>query len=169
LVYLTLEEHNKAHCLRYELYGQEPDRVAFEGLSRTDPDFLGQHARLGHETMKKEGIGFYNSELQKELGSRPKPVTIIRESFYKEKMNSDLVNAFWSENHIFVHQTLNIKVAVQGGTITRSGLLIDVFLAYMSDGPEKTDLIAHKRDFSSAWLKVMKDERKSYKGWSIHS
>lgn len=171
LVYLTVEEHNKAHnSLRFEVYGQNEDWVASAGLSRTDPTFLAQRAFLGHASMKKEDIGFYNSDLQRELARRPRRKTVIREAFYAETMNSESTNEFWSKDHIFLHQNLGLKVAAKGGTVSRTGLLLNVFLENMPDSPERTSLAEdHQKDFSSGWLKVMKGIRHTYKGWSIQS
>lgn len=72
LIKLTIEEHGMAHQLLYENYNSIKDLGASQlirGQVEAGWDTIRQLAR---ETMKRKNVSFFNPEVQRELGKRPK-------------------------------------------------------------------------------------------------
>lgn len=69
---LTLEEHIQAHSFLYENYQQLADLSAVQMLKGHIDLGTATIRKMAQDKMRKEKTGFYNSDLQRALASRPK-------------------------------------------------------------------------------------------------
>lgn len=72
LILLTLDEHITAHQLLYDVYGSFYDLAAVNMMQGRTAAGDANIRKANQEKMKREGVGFYNSALQRELANRPK-------------------------------------------------------------------------------------------------
>lgn len=72
MIKLTLDEHGIAHQLLYENYNTLQDLGASQMIRGQLNAGLETIRKIAQETMKKNKKGFYSSDLQSELGKRPK-------------------------------------------------------------------------------------------------
>lgn len=72
IIKLTIEEHGMAHQFLYENYNTLQDLGASQMIrGQLDAGFE-TIRQLARETMKRKNISFFNSDVQRELGRRPK-------------------------------------------------------------------------------------------------
>nr|YP_009184810.1 putative HNH homing endonuclease [Jenufa perforata]ALO62928.1 putative HNH homing endonuclease [Jenufa perforata] len=69
---LLVKDHAEAHRLLYECYGNYFDLCAWSMIIGQTVDSLDLIRKQNQLNMKKNKIGFYDSELQRELALRPK-------------------------------------------------------------------------------------------------
>lgn len=72
LIWLSLEEHAQAHLLLFECYGSHFDQGAFCMMKGKRQEAQAALRKQIHQNMKEQGKGFWDYELQRELGKRPK-------------------------------------------------------------------------------------------------
>lgn len=188
LLPVTFHEHKELHALRYEVYGEEGDRVA--SMSRNEiraytKEQKREAAKRGHETMRNLGIGFYNSEMQREFGRRSFAVgkTPAREagyvsqargknSPYQKLFQSSLQFSFEDENH-------SLSILAPENTFQRTGQIRDFFLEHTPTTSLFYEKIKQDKYFTSNFNKVLRNllsfepgkqpvnTRSKYKGWSV--
>lgn len=177
LIPVSYEEHRLAHQLRYEVYGKEGDRLASmgrENLSENAKAIKTARAKLGHQTMKERGIGFYNSALQSELGKRSGGrKTPAREIGYTKLVNNSK-KEFFTNALIFNHKELDITSETKPNQFVRTGQIKDYLLSIMPKSSIHYNLILNDKYFSTNINKVLNKiinneivGNNYYKGWSV--
>lgn len=184
LISVTYEEHCKLHQILFELYGEEGDYKAANARKNAGPETREakiEASRRGHATMKQRGIGFYDSNLQRELGKRSggKKTPSRELAFVQQAQRSDkYVKIF--EQSLTLHYNKGLANAlclpVAANTFQRTGQIKEFLLENMSvDDPQRV-AIQNDKYFTSNFNKVLRgllgevgsqDVRLSYKGWSI--
>lgn len=85
-IYLSVEDHAKAHELLYQNYGNYFDLCAACMLRNKKKEGLTALWKQNQENMKCRKVGFFNSELQRELAKRPrKKRCFYARSFFVKK------------------------------------------------------------------------------------
>ena len=89
LVHVTLEEHEKAHQLRYDVYQEHGDKLAlrfFKGWTPSKEELQKERRKLGLETQKKQKKGRFSPQQQAASGriggTIQTPAKLLK---YKEK------------------------------------------------------------------------------------
>lgn len=72
LVKLSVKDHAEAHRLLYECYNNAFDLCAFYMMNGQSDEALAAMRKQNQVNMKQRKVGFYNSDLQRQLGRRPK-------------------------------------------------------------------------------------------------
>nr|QUO99132.1 putative HNH homing endonuclease [Oedogonium capilliforme]QUO99167.1 putative HNH homing endonuclease [Oedogonium capilliforme] len=72
IITLSVEDHAYAHKLLYENYKNYYDLCAAYMLQGQTLEGFDAIRKANQEKMKQLGVGFYDSEIQRELGKRPK-------------------------------------------------------------------------------------------------
>ena len=176
LISLSFKEHGLAHKLRYEVYGQEGDYLAFMGrqnLPENAKQIKTTRAKLGHQVMKEKGIGFYSSIVQKELGKRSGGrKTPAREVGYTRQVSTSKQQLF-SKVLIFTHKELGLIGQTKPNMFTRTGQIKNYLVSLMPENNKFRDLIFHDKHFTTNINKILGPlvgktslARLSYKGWS---
>lgn len=74
LIYLTVEEHVKAHQILYELYGKAADNAAVQMLQGDKAEsrriWRAEGAKAVHKKLKAEGRTLWDKKYQKEMSDR---------------------------------------------------------------------------------------------------
>lgn len=167
LVLLSIEDHAKAHKLRYQCYNQLADEYATRLKENSASiDFVRARQELGRETMRQKGIGFYNLVLQKELGSRPKNHTEQREEFYQKHIKDNYKKIF-EKSICFRHSVLNIEISSKPYQFARTGHIQSFLVSALTEGSAEQLNLEKDSNFTSGINRVLKGWRKSYKSWFI--
>lgn len=182
LIPVTYKEHGLAHKLRYEVYNKQGDYLAFigrENLPETARIIKTERAKMGHKTMKEKGIGFYNSDLQSELGKRSAGIkTPEREVGYTKQVTTEKKELF-SKALVFTNKELSIVGETKPNQFTRTGQIKDYLVSLMPEGCATRELILNDKQFTTNINKILnplikpsaagqtKLSRMSYKGWSV--
>ena len=184
LISVTYKEHCKLHEILFKLYGEEGDNKAAAARKNAGPgtrEAKIEGSRRGHTTMKQRGIGFYDSNLQRELGKRSggKKTPSREIAFVQQALRSDkYVKIF--EQHLTFHYNKGLKNALcvnaVANTFQRTGKIKDFLLENMSVDDPQHAAIQNDKYFTSNFNKVLRsllrdvvgqEVRLSYKGWSI--
>lgn len=184
LVFVTYEEHRKLHEILFNLYGEEGDYKASAARKNAGPgtrEAKIESSRRGHATMKQEGIGFYDSNLQRELGKRSggKKTPSREIAFVQQAQRSDRYVKIFEQNLTF-HYNKGLPhafcVTAAPNTFQRTGQIKDFLLRNMSVDDPQYVAIQNDKYFTSNFNKVLRsllgnnvgqEVRQSYKGWSI--
>ena len=141
LIRLSLEDHIYAHKLLYINYGSFYDLAAFNMLQGQQTKGVYFIQKQNQLNMKEKKIGFYNSNFQRELATRPRKK---RKPFSKNFFVKSALKKGFLLNHIKTKQVLHIK-PFEFSNLTE---VIDLLMQY----PQ----MKHKR---SAWNKHKKKEK----------
>jgi hypothetical protein len=183
LVAVTFEQHALAHQLRFLVYGQHSDLLAYKSRQNMPPNAIetkSLSSKIGHQTMKTFKIGWYNSQVQSELGKRAAgKKTEAREKAYVKQTSSALKTVFLKRLK-FTHKQLNLEIESLQYQFQRPGQIKDFLLNNM---PEKEELrlkIEKDKYFTCNISKILynlldfnlfadlkKKARKTYKGWTV--
>ena len=184
LVHVTYAEHCELHKVRYSLYQLVSDKNAYLARENLPVDFkqLKTESSLrGHDTMKRENIGWYNTEVQRELGKRSGgKKTPAREMAYQQQaQNSDKYASIFERSLTFTFRDEKKTVSVQSsaGQFQRTGHIKDFLIQSMPENHPMTACLEQDKYFTSNFNKVLrglrpelyakKDVRPTYKGWSV--
>lgn len=72
VVVCTIRNHARTHFIRYKVYGQFYDRMAYLGLVGRTDEMQRAITKKIIETNRERGNGPFNKEWQKEMANRPK-------------------------------------------------------------------------------------------------
>jgi 5-methylcytosine-specific restriction endonuclease McrA len=186
LLLVTTEEHRDLHKLRFEVTQSRADWLAWKGredLSQDHAQIRRERSRLGHETQKRLGLSFYNSEVQRENRRRGAAAgkTLEREKAFRKQCNHSKRKLL--EKDLCFHNLHTDKIFhVPGGTFKRPGE-IRIFLLENSNNNsenpiEKRDYetLTKQENFTTGINKVLnkyipnasnKNVRNRFAGWSV--
>lgn len=186
LIPVTYAEHKELHQLRYEAYGEEGDRVA--SLSREEMHIYQKEqkteaSKRGHATQKEKKLGFFNSEVQAELGRRSASLgkTPKRDAAYaKQAEKSSVYVPLFQKPLKFLFEDENGNKASFESKPFQFGRTGHI-KPYILEHTPKTSKYFQKIDsdscFSTNFNKILrkllpdwkkaKDVRNRYKGWTV--
>lgn len=177
LVPVSFDEHHLAHKLRFEVYGRMEDHVAClgrENLPENAKDMKTILSKLGHETMKRNKIGFYNSQTQSEFGKRSGGIKTARREIGYISQVPDKKKEILSKSLVFIHQNLGLIGETKPGQFKRTGQIKDFLLDLMPPNNILREPIANDKYFTTNINKILnplvgktKLSRQTYKGWSV--
>lgn len=180
LMLLNIDDHKLAHKLRYEVYQKDGDNWASRFLNKNTLFFQRNNAYRTHATCKQKKTGFYNPTLQAELGRKGGAVKSDAKDKSYEKLLSDKVSdIFENSTMVWEHKKFSLTITIKPGTIKiykdlRQQLLnsydnksSDIALFQQQQEPKKDLAKISSPNFDSAFLKVLKRQRKSAYGWSV--
>jgi hypothetical protein len=72
LIALSIQEHAQAHELLFNSYGNYFDFCAYCMMKDNQVEAMRAMRKQNHLNMKQKNVGFYNKQVQSELGRRPK-------------------------------------------------------------------------------------------------
>jgi hypothetical protein len=177
MVQVSFTEHTQAHQLRYDCFQQPGDELSVRFLLGTESaDVHRARARLGHETMRREKIGFYNSDVARELGKRGGgKKTPKREESYTKRASSEFKRLL-SKTLVFTHLEQNLEITFAPNTFERTSQIKASLLEKMDPNNPKTKLVEKDQNFATNFNKVFNRilypgpssvYRKFYKGWTV--
>jgi hypothetical protein len=174
LVYVTYDEHALLHQLRYQVYGEQADKIA--ALSRMSiPDnlkaFKSERALLGHQTMKLQNKGFYNSEIQRANGKKSGgKKTANREIGFLNQVKNSNKSLFEKNLLLIFRETAKksspeiVVVKLPGGSIQRPGQFREVLLEHTPKDHSLWEKICNDKYFTSNFTKVLNTFIPEYEG-----
>jgi hypothetical protein len=95
-IILSFEDHTKAHLLLFECYGNSYDKAVFLMRTNQTAEAMLTIRKQNIENARQNKIGRFNSDLQRELGKRPK----TRRKSYSR---SEYISAALSRGTIWLH------------------------------------------------------------------
>jgi hypothetical protein len=136
-ILLTFPEHIMAHFLRYLQYGNPSDRAAFSlMLSQDNSDARRAIASIAgkiggsavQKMLKAQNCGWYNSEVQRELGKRGAAAArAAGTGFFDPKTNEMGVAAWLKKYNSDKHFANKMNNNLRQGNITQKQLGINVY------------------------------------------
>lgn len=138
-------------------------------------------SRRGHATMKQRGIGFYDSNLQRELGKRSAgKKTPSRElAFQQQAQRSDKYVQIFEQGLTFHYKKGSadaLCLPVAANTFQRTGQIKEFLVENMAVADPQRGNIANDKYFTTNFNKVLRSlladvgdqqVRSTYRGWSV--
>jgi hypothetical protein len=122
-VFLTHEEHIQAHQLLYECYQNQNDYFAFNMMSGNTTATLVEMRKANHKKMKENKTGFYNSELQQELGCRSKNRA--------PKARHPLILAALQRGFVLLHNPTGTEIFFEPGRCINVVQVVDIWMDHV--------------------------------------
>lgn len=174
IIKLSVEDHYKAHSLRYDVYHEEGDRLALSfwtnPVNNTD-EAIQRRIKLSHAASKANGTGFNNIQNQRENGLKGgKVMSESKMEKFKEKRGEKVSQIVQSDSVWKNNETGEIFV-VKANQISLIYDFRTVFLKHMPPNWVNFTLLTEskKSNFSSLLSRVLRKERKSLYGISFIS
>jgi hypothetical protein len=165
LVFVTYAEHALLHELRYEVYGEQGDKIAALSRKSTPENFKAfkaERARLGHETMKRQNKAFYNSEIQQANGKKSGgKKTVNREKGFLNQVKNSNKSLFEKDLLLIFRETSKkssaeiVVVKLPGGSVQRPGQFREVLLEHTPKNHFLWEKICNDKHFTSNFTKVL--------------
>jgi hypothetical protein len=165
LIILSVEDHKRAHELRYEAYGESKDALAlrfwkYAPLNSKEAKRI--RALHCHQVCKAKGIAFYSSEQQSKSGKKGGAVKSEEKIKGFQKKLSPAVEEKIRSGTVWTHPDLENELIVQPNQVT---LVVDfqkIFAEALGEkANEATFVNLTTSSFSSGVAKVLKGERNS--------
>lgn len=182
-MHVTYPEHAELHFIRYNLYKRTGDLKAYQAranLPANAREEKNKSSKRGHETMKKNKIGWFNSDVQRELGKRTggKKTPAREIGYQKQAAASSKYTSIFQEELLwtFKHNQETISVVSEAGKFTRTGQIKEFLLLNMPVENVVALAIQQDKYFTSNMNKVLRllipnptnqETRSNYKGWSV--
>lgn len=184
LIYVTYEEHRRLHEILFELYGEEGDYKAAISRKNTGPGTRQakiESSKRGHETMKTQVRGFYDPNLQRELGKRSggKKTPSREIAFQQQAQRSQKYVRIFEQSLIFHYKkgsTEALCLRVAANRFQRTGQIKDFLVENMVPNDLQREAIQNDKYFTTNFNKVLRgllpdvknqQVRSTYKGWSV--
>lgn len=170
LILLSVEDHTKAHYLRYEQYGEKGDRLAYLLREKMTNKAAIIWRELGIATRKKKKIGFWDSEWQRVQGKKGGPKGGKANTALQFAARSKVGKTFGSQ----VGKSRQKDKLRQALTHTmiwchKTGIVVEI------PSQETWQMVTNKLNEvvpdairnSTSLIKVLYGERKQMYGWSL--
>nr|YP_002000418.1 putative HNH homing endonuclease [Oedogonium cardiacum]YP_002000460.1 putative HNH homing endonuclease [Oedogonium cardiacum]ABU88179.1 putative site-specific DNA endonuclease [Oedogonium cardiacum]ACC97280.1 putative HNH homing endonuclease [Oedogonium cardiacum]ACC97296.1 putative HNH homing endonuclease [Oedogonium cardiacum] len=114
IISLSVEDHAYAHKLLFENYNNYYDFCAASMLQGKTSEGLEALRKANQKKMQELGVGFYNSDLQRELAKRPKKQRqcYSRNSYVKAALERGFMLQDQKNSHIVIIQPFECKSLV---------------------------------------------------------
>nr|YP_009773687.1 putative HNH homing endonuclease [Uronema confervicola]QIZ74187.1 putative HNH homing endonuclease [Uronema confervicola] len=173
-VTLTTSDHTLAHQLRYEVFGDIQDELASRLRSQStvsSREAQLERIRLSHKSTRKNQTGFFSSEQQAKNGRKGGAAKSESNTLKHFKKLSPLVQEKIKKGLVFRHKDLKENVIIPPSTTFLPTNLLDIFLQKLPETSKYYNSLKNinKYSFSSSLGKVLREERKTYLGFSLVS
>lgn len=137
LVTLTLSEHAEAHKLLYDNYGFQEDLAAHYMIIGNLEKGFELIRDMACKTMKERNVSFYNSEVQRELGSRPKKQ---RKPYARNLYILHALGKGFSMQHVASKEIIEIRACSCSSLVE----VMNVFMQHPLNAERLPEWIAYK-------------------------
>jgi hypothetical protein len=137
LVTLTLSEHAEAHKLLYDNYDFKEDLAAHYMISGNLDKGFELIRQLARQTMKERNVSFYNSDVQRELGRRPKKQ---RRPYARNLYILHALGKGFSMQHVASKEIIEISALSCSSLVE----VVDVFMQHPLNAERLPDWIAYE-------------------------
>jgi hypothetical protein len=175
MVTLTVEDHAKAHELRWETYKDKAsalslDELALRGLRGefNTEEMIKKRVQLSHHIQKTEKKGRWDAKLQSMLGKKGgAKQTEAKAEKYKEKL-SHSVKALLKKGSTWKHKDGKSSVTFQAEELSLMIQLLEKLIEVTKDADSKKQITETKKSNATSLLaRVIKGERLSAYGWQL--
>nr|YP_007890150.1 putative site-specific DNA endonuclease [Pleodorina starrii]YP_007890196.1 putative site-specific DNA endonuclease [Pleodorina starrii]AFY64421.1 putative site-specific DNA endonuclease [Pleodorina starrii]AFY64462.1 putative site-specific DNA endonuclease [Pleodorina starrii] len=170
LIYLTPEDHIKAHELRALVYNEPGDRYAvrLRGNGTNLSERRLEANRLGDQTRFEQGTGIYAPGASAKGGRIGGAVkSHLKDLKHASKM-TDVVSSALYEGSRWKHQKTGVVVTIKPQTVFTLPQLVDKLIEALPSCPDK-DLLsqAQTTTITCNLARVIKKQRTSAYGWTL--